>query len=494
MNQDGRTREEQLREWKARRAARPQAQTGVAGGPRPAKPPAPAKPHGEAASREAERRALAPAGPHSGAPGKENARWAAVPDAAAAPAKPGSAVPGRGGDRAAPAPAAPPVAGKPVREAAGAEGSGRAPAPAAAPPPGAPGSLRKPALSPTSGRRMESSYSALLGRFETLKRESLRAPPPPPPAALASASAAGAASAGGATAPAAPACLQALCPHGGHTPGQAGAPPGPEAAHGPQRGSPDRPAPTSLPAIAAAAARDSVALIAAADPAPAARAVSPPGTARAFVGAPRRPEPAEGRGPEAPPPSPRAAAAASPRAPQPEFEPGGRWEAPSLAQAARELFGEPGFAEQCERGLTMQLRRTKDGATAESRIAELAGAPRRPAPASLCARRRCATHMAAACLCRTLQGMCAGRRAVQVGKARTPFPVGGAPRLQQADRHLHHCACTSAAAVARRPGEAAAPLPDAADRARALLRGHLRPLREGGSDAGAPIARQQRAL
>jgi hypothetical protein len=394
MNQDGRTREEQLREWKARRAARPQAQAGGAGGPRPAKLPAPAKPHGEAAGREAERRAPAPAGPHSGAPGKENARWAAAPDAAAAPAKPGSAAPGRGGDRAAPAPAVPPVTGKPVREAAGAEGPGRAPAPPAAPPPGAPGSLRKPALSPTSGRRMESSYSALLGRFETLKRESLRAPPPPPPpAALAPA---GAASASGA---AATACPQALRPHSAQLPGQAGAPPGPEAALAPQRGSPDRPAPAPLPAVAAAAARDSVALIAAADPAPPARAGSPGGGARVAAGAPRRPEPAEGGGPVAPPRSPSAAAAASPRAPQPEFEPGGRWEAPSLAQAARELFGEPGFAEQCERGLTMQLRRTRDGATAESRIAELAGAPRRPAPAARRAGRRRATHLAA----------CAGR-------------------------------------------------------------------------------------
>ena len=52
---------------------------------------------------------------------------------------------------------------------------------AAAREPAAPGSLHKPALSPGAERRLESSYSALLGRFETLKRESLRAPPPPPP-------------------------------------------------------------------------------------------------------------------------------------------------------------------------------------------------------------------------------------------------------------------------------------------------------------------------
>ena len=55
------------------------------------------------------------------------------------------------------------------------------------------------------------------------------------------------------------------------------------------------------------------------------------------------------------------------------FESAGQWEAPSLAQVAEELFSDAAFAEMCERGLTMQLKRTKDGATAETRIAELAG-------------------------------------------------------------------------------------------------------------------------
>ncbi len=40
---------------------------------------------------------------------------------------------------------------------------------------------------------------------------------------------------------------------------------------------------------------------------------------------------------------------------------------------AEELFSDSTFAEMCERGLTTQLKRTKDGATAETRIAELAG-------------------------------------------------------------------------------------------------------------------------
>ncbi|CAL5219289.1 g1094 [Coccomyxa viridis] len=55
------------------------------------------------------------------------------------------------------------------------------------------------------------------------------------------------------------------------------------------------------------------------------------------------------------------------------FEAAGQWDAPSLAQVAEELFSDAMFAEMCERGLTMQLKRTKDGATAETRIAELAG-------------------------------------------------------------------------------------------------------------------------
>ena len=57
------------------------------------------------------------------------------------------------------------------------------------------------------------------------------------------------------------------------------------------------------------------------------------------------------------------------------FESAGQWDAPSLAQVVEELFSDSAFAEMCERGLTMQLKRTKDGATAETRIAELAGQP-----------------------------------------------------------------------------------------------------------------------
>ena len=55
------------------------------------------------------------------------------------------------------------------------------------------------------------------------------------------------------------------------------------------------------------------------------------------------------------------------------FEEAGVWEAPSLASLAEELFNDAAFKEACERGLSMQLKRTKDGATVETRIAELAG-------------------------------------------------------------------------------------------------------------------------
>lgn len=68
----------------------------------------------------------------------------------------------------------------------------------------------------------------------------------------------------------------------------------------------------------------------------------------------------------------RSAAAAS-NEPQPVFELGGRFETRSLAGLATELFKDPAFMELCDKGLNGTLQRTKDGATAESRIQELAG-------------------------------------------------------------------------------------------------------------------------
>lgn len=44
-----------------------------------------------------------------------------------------------------------------------------------------------------------------------------------------------------------------------------------------------------------------------------------------------------------------------------------------MAQLAESSFGDTEFVQLCEQGLTAQLQRTRDGATAQSRIAELAG-------------------------------------------------------------------------------------------------------------------------
>ena len=58
---------------------------------------------------------------------------------------------------------------------------------------------------------------------------------------------------------------------------------------------------------------------------------------------------------------------------QPIFEVAGRFETRSLTSLATELFKDPAFMELCDKGLNGTLQRTKDGATAESRIQELAG-------------------------------------------------------------------------------------------------------------------------
>lgn len=68
-----------------------------------------------------------------------------------------------------------------------------------------------------------------------------------------------------------------------------------------------------------------------------------------------------------------AAGASTSKEPQPVFELGGRFETRSLAGLATELFKDPAFMELCDKGLNGTLQRTKDGATAESRIQELAG-------------------------------------------------------------------------------------------------------------------------
>ena len=57
----------------------------------------------------------------------------------------------------------------------------------------------------------------------------------------------------------------------------------------------------------------------------------------------------------------------------PVFELGGQFETRSLAALAAELFQDPALTGLCDKGLNGTLQRTKDGATAESRIQELAG-------------------------------------------------------------------------------------------------------------------------
>ena len=47
--------------------------------------------------------------------------------------------------------------------------------------------------------------------------------------------------------------------------------------------------------------------------------------------------------------------------------------AESLTALAAELFGDERFRAACAKGLNARLQRTRDGATAESRISELAG-------------------------------------------------------------------------------------------------------------------------
>lgn len=61
------------------------------------------------------------------------------------------------------------------------------------------------------------------------------------------------------------------------------------------------------------------------------------------------------------------------------FELGGRFETRSLAALANEVFRDPEFMQLCDKGLNGTLQRTKDGATAESRIQELAGTAPTPA-------------------------------------------------------------------------------------------------------------------
>eukprot|EP00884_Botryococcus_braunii_P021019 jgi/Botrbrau1/7600/Bobra.0159s0049.1 len=70
---------------------------------------------------------------------------------------------------------------------------------------------------------------------------------------------------------------------------------------------------------------------------------------------------------------PRDSLALAPSPNGPVFEPITAVEGQNLMALADQLFTEAAFVELCERGMNARLQRTKDGATAESRINELAG-------------------------------------------------------------------------------------------------------------------------
>lgn len=72
-------------------------------------------------------------------------------------------------------------------------------------------------------------------------------------------------------------------------------------------------------------------------------------------------------------PLPRESLALAPSPNGPTFEPISAVEGQNLMALADQLFTEAAFVELCENGMNARLQRTKDGATAESRINELAG-------------------------------------------------------------------------------------------------------------------------
>ena len=57
----------------------------------------------------------------------------------------------------------------------------------------------------------------------------------------------------------------------------------------------------------------------------------------------------------------------------PRFLVAGEFETQSLAALREELFADEMFKAACDKGLNATLQRTRDGATAETRIQELAG-------------------------------------------------------------------------------------------------------------------------
>ena len=58
---------------------------------------------------------------------------------------------------------------------------------------------------------------------------------------------------------------------------------------------------------------------------------------------------------------------------QVQFEAAGQYNMQALSRLAQQLFGDQEFSALCERGMNAQLTRSKDGATDETKIKELAG-------------------------------------------------------------------------------------------------------------------------
>ena len=177
---------------------------------------------------------------------------------------------------------------------------------------------RKPALPAGQKAALEQTFGALENRLQALKRESLRP-------SLSSASAAATAAAG------------------------AAAPP---------------PAATAVPAP------------------------QPPAAAETAAALPVAQQPA-GPAPHAAEPEPKAAAGGlaarldalkreSVRpsfagGPQPQFEAAGAMDMHQLSRLAHQLFNDDQFLQLCDKGMSSQLTRSKDGATEETKIMELAG-------------------------------------------------------------------------------------------------------------------------
>jgi hypothetical protein len=58
---------------------------------------------------------------------------------------------------------------------------------------------------------------------------------------------------------------------------------------------------------------------------------------------------------------------------QVQFEAAGHYDMHALSRLAQQLFGDKEFSALCEKGMNAQLTRSKDGATEETKIKELAG-------------------------------------------------------------------------------------------------------------------------